>query len=63
MVNKKELTFKEKLALCNDLVDYFENLKIKGKHSKLETQQINELSNNLKRWKSELGVRKLYYDI
>ena len=61
-INHKDLTFSEKVRLCNDLLSFFESSDIKKNDDKNNQLEINHLHLRLKKWHKELRIRQLYYD-
>ena len=59
----KDLTFKDKIRLCHDLLEFFEKMSKIETVVKADQLTITDLSNKLNRWSKELKVRKLYYDV
>lgn len=57
-MDKKPLSFNQKIQLYEDLKKYFESSKIKS-----ETNNINSIIYRLEKWGKELKIRKNYYDI
>ena len=58
-----DLTFKDKIRLCQDLLEYFDKMSKIDTVEKVDQLTITDLSNKLNRWSKELRVRKLYYDV
>ena len=61
-INHKDLTFSEKIKLCNDLLSFFESSDINKNGNKNSQPKIKDLHIRLQRWHKELRVRQLYYD-
>ena len=59
----KDLTFKDKIRLCHDLIEYFDKMSRIGTAEKVDQSTITDLSNKLNKWSKELRVRKQYYDV
>lgn len=57
-MNKKVLSFNQKIQLYKDLKDYF---KISRKVP--ETENIKSIKERLEKWGNELRIRQNYYDV
>ena len=60
--NHKDLTFSEKIRLCNDLLSFFESSDVKKNGNENSQSEIKDLHLRLQKWHKELRVRQLYYD-
>ena len=60
--NHKDLTFSEKIRLCNDLLSFFESSDVTKNGNKNSQPKIKDLHLRLQKWQKELRVRQLYYD-
>ena len=57
----KDLTFKQKMKLYNDLNSFFKNADLNN--HPMTNKEINNIIDKLKLWGKELRVRQLYYDV
>ena len=60
-MKNEELSFKEKIKLYKDLLQFIEKPQLKD--SQLLNQQQKDLLIRLKKWGKDLKIRKLYYDM
>ena len=59
MMDNKVLSFKQKIELYDDMIQYFKNIE----SSKSNDVHVNDLISRLKKWGRELKVRENYYDV
>ena len=62
MMNK-DLSFLEKIKLCNDLRTLLENLKSNTKFESVDHIKVRDLSLKLEQWYKDLRQRQYYYDV
>jgi hypothetical protein len=58
-MNNKDLSFKQKIELYDDMIKYFKNIE----SSKSNNFQVDSIILRLKKWGRELKVRENYYDV
>ena len=58
-MNNKDLSFKQKIELYDDMIKYFKNIE----SSKSKNFQVDSIILRLKKWGRELKVRENYYDV
>ncbi len=57
----KNLTFKQKIKLYNDLKSFFQNTDLNN--HPMTNKEINNIIEKLNLWGKELRIRQLYYDV
>ena len=60
-MKEKNLTFKQKINLYNDLKSFLQNADLKN--HPMANKEINNIIEKLNLWGKELRVRQLYYDV
>ena len=60
-MKEKNLTFKQKINLCNDLKSFLQNADLNN--HPMANKEINNIIEKLNLWSKELRVRQLYYDV
>jgi hypothetical protein len=58
-MDNKDLSFKQKIELYDDMIKYFKNIE----SSKSNNFQVDSIILRLKKWGRELKVRENYYDV
>ena len=60
-MKEKNLTFKQKINLYNDLKSFIQNADLNN--HPMANKEINNIIEKLNLWGKELRVRQLYYDV
>ena len=58
-MDNKDLSFKQKIELYDDMIKYFKNIE----SSKSNNFQVDSIILRLKKWGRELKVRENYYNV
>jgi len=56
-MNNKDLSFKQKIELYDDMIKYFKNIESS------KSNKVDSIILRLKKWGRELKVRENYYDV
>ena len=62
-MSKKDLTFPEKIKLCNDLGIFLNKINNTDDINQINKSLINNLLTRLGQWHKDLKLRQYYYDV
>ena len=62
-MKKKDLTFSEKIKLCNDLGIFLTKINDIDNINQIDKSLVNNLLTGLRQWHKDLKLRQYYYDV